>query len=196
MLSYRSLMSKYASLLFSPDKFYEIGPFRFPIYNDLNPGEIEEIDKANRRQSKNAFKSIKLAQRIAADKGCTVKEAVEMLKNADENGVEDIMYSYGEELEELQDTNLSPVIQQVMYVTVFMQYRGQIRTPEGEWKDCPDWTEDDTRRTPGKLLAKIFDLILWERDGWPPEGAEGNEPAQETTEIPLQKRSSRPASST
>jgi hypothetical protein len=180
-------MSKYASLLFSPEKYHEIGPFRFPVYHDLNPGEIEAIEKANRQQSKNAFKSIKLAQRIAADKGITVKEAVEVLKKAGEDEVEDIMYSYGEELEELQDSNISAVTQQVLFVTVFMQYRGEVQL-EGEWKPCPDWTEADTRRTPGKYLEQIFNLIMWERDGWPPEGAEGND--QESPKpIPTRKRS-------
>lgn len=180
-------MSKYASLLFSPEKYHEIGPFRFPVYHDLNPGEIEAIDKANRQQSKNAFKSIKLAQRIAADRGVSVKEAVELLKRVGEDEVEDIMYTYGEELEELQDTNLSPVTQQVLYVTVFMQYRGQVKLDD-EWKPCPDWTEDDTRRTPGKLLQQIFELITWERDGWPSEGDEGND--QEAQEPSRSRRRS------
>ena len=42
-------MSKY-SILFEGDDFREIGPFRFPIFEDLTPGEsrrMEELSKQN-----------------------------------------------------------------------------------------------------------------------------------------------------
>ena len=180
-------MSKYASLLFAPEEYYEIGRMRFPVYHDLSPGEVDAIDKINRLQSKNAFKSVKLAQRIAKDKNITAKEAIELLKRAGEDEVEDIMFTYGEEIQALQDADMTPVSQQIAFVTVFMQHRGELKLG-GDWKPAPDWSEDDTKRTPAKVLNQIFELILWERDGWPTEDGEGNdEPTP--TEKPPQKKS-------
>ena len=73
-------MSKYASILFSPEKFHEIGPFRFPIYNDLTPGESKGIEAISRKQSKQTFKSIRLAQQIAKDKKILSEMEAEILR--------------------------------------------------------------------------------------------------------------------
>ena len=171
-------MSKYASLLFAPEKYHEIGPFRFPIYNDLVPGEAKCIEEASRQQSKSTYNSIKLAQRIAKDKGITTKEAVDLLSNAAEDN-EQLLYDYAADLEELQNAGMSAVSQQVAFVTVFMQYRGEAKLPDSkEWQKLSDWTEADTEAIPGRIIKQIFDLITWERDGWPsPEGnAQEEEP--------------------
>ena len=77
-------MSKYASLLFSPAEYHEIMPFRFPVYHDLVPGEAKGIEEMTRKQSKNTFKSIKVAQKIAKQRGITTKEAVELLSSISE----------------------------------------------------------------------------------------------------------------
>ena len=98
-------MSKYASLLFGPEKYYEIGPFRFPVYEDLVPGEAKGIEKISRAQSKSTFSSIKLAQRIAKDKEISTKEAVELLSSASEDNQE-LLYDYVDELEELQSKTI------------------------------------------------------------------------------------------
>ena len=37
-------MSKYSKIFFGQKKYYDIQPFRFPIYNDLVAGEIEGIE--------------------------------------------------------------------------------------------------------------------------------------------------------
>ena len=37
-------MSQYTGLLFSADEYWPIGPFRFPIYKDLVPGEAKGIE--------------------------------------------------------------------------------------------------------------------------------------------------------
>lgn len=180
-------MSKYASLLFSPDKYHEIGPFRFPIYNDLVPGEAKCIEEASRQQSKSTYNSIKLAQRIAKDKGITTKEAVDLLSNAAEDN-EQLLYDYAADLEELQASGMSAVAQQVAFVTVFMQYRGEAKLPDSqEWQKLSDWTEADTEAIPGRMVKQIFDLITWERDGWP--SPEGN--VQEEEPKPAPRRSKR-----
>ncbi len=131
-------MSKYASLLFAPEKYHEIGPFRFPIYNDLVPGESRGIETISRKQSRSTFASIKLAQRIAKDKGISTKEAVELLSNTTEDN-QDLLYDYAGELEELQGSSIGAVEQQVAFVTLFMQYRAEVRLPKSkDWQRVED----------------------------------------------------------
>ena len=171
-------MSKYASLLFGPEKYYEVGPFRFPIYEDLVPGEARHIEEYAKKQSKATFKSIKLAQRIAKDKGITTKEAIELMSKIGETEGEtpDIVYDYAEEIEELQNQGVSPTDQKISFVTLFMQYRGEAKlNGSSEWSKLKDWESQDTEEMPTKMLDEVFKLMLWERDGWPAhEDIEGN----------------------
>lgn len=174
-------MSKYASLLFGPEKYYEIGPFRFPIYNDLVPGEARGIEAIARKQSKSTFSSIKLAQRIAADKKITTKEAIELLSQAND-GDQELLYDYATELSELQNNSIGAVEQQIEFVTLFMRYRAEAKLPRArDWQKLEDWSTADTENMPTKLMEEVFQFILWERDGWPTdqefveEGKEGND---------------------
>ena len=168
-------MSKYASILFSPEKYHEIGRFRFPIYNDLVPGEAKGIEDLSRKQSKSTFSSIKLAQRIAKDKGITTKEAIDLLSG--DGADEEMLYDYATELEDLQRNSLGAVEQQIAFVTLFMRYRGEVKLPKSkDWQQTKDWSEEDTEAIPTKVMEEIFQLITWERDGWPePEGKDEEE---------------------
>lgn len=159
-------MSKYSALLFRPEEFHEIGPFRFPVYHDLVPGEAKGMEEISRRQSKTTFKSIKLAQRVAKDKGITTKEAIELLGKISD-GDNDFVYEYAQELDELQADGVSAVEQRIAFVTLFMRYRGEAQISGNKWQKLPDWTEEDTENIPSIILNSIFELILWERDGWP-----------------------------
>lgn len=161
-------MSKYASLLFSPEEFHEIAPFRFPVFHDLVPGEARGIEEINRKQSKNTFKSLKVAQRIATSKGITTKEAVNLLANINENGDEDFVYEYAEELEDLQTDAVGEIEVQLAFVTLFMKYRAEAQiNGKKKWEKLDDWTLEDTEQMPAKIMNEIFQLLLWERDGWP-----------------------------
>lgn len=166
-------MSKYASLLFAPEKYHEIGPFRFPVYNDLVPGEAKEIEALSRKQSRSTFSSIKLAQRIAKDKGITTKEAIDLLGNTSEDN-QDLLYDYAPELEDLQKNSIGAVEQQVAFVTLFMRYRAEVKLPKSrDWQRTEDWTEADTEAMPNKIMEEVFRMIGWERDGWPEPGEVG-----------------------
>lgn len=170
-------MSKYASLLFSPENYHEIGPFRFPIYKDLVPGEAKRIEELSRKQSSSTFKSIKLAQKIAKDRSITTKAAIELLSNAGDKEDEEIMYDYANELEELNNSGIGAVTQQIEYVTLFMKFRAEVKLPgESEWTKTTDWTQEDTEEMPQKYVKEIFELINWEREGWPEK--EGKSPDQ------------------
>lgn len=164
-------MSKYASLLFAPTDYHEIAPFRFPIYHDLVPGEAKGIEEMTREQSKSTFKSIKIAQRIAKAKGITTKEAVELLSNISQGDNEEAVFEFAEELEELNRDQVGNVETQVSFVTLFMQYRAEAQiNGKKKWEKLSDWTVEDTESMPSSVMNEIFQLILWERDGWPEEG--------------------------
>jgi len=172
-------MSKYASLLFAPEEYHEIGPFRFPIYHDLVPGEAKGIEALSRKQSRSTFASIKLAKRIAEDKGISTKEAIDLLSNASTDN-QDVLYDYATELEDMQRNSIGAVEQQVAFVTLFMQHRAEVKLPKTkDWQKVPDWTESDTEVMPTKLMEEVFQMIAWERDGWPEPASEGKPPEDE-----------------
>lgn len=178
-------MSKYSSLLFNPDEFHEIGPFRFPIYRDLVPGEARGIETISKKQSRHTYASIKLAQRIAKDREISTKEAIELLGNIGD-GNQDIFYDYAQELDELQQSSISAIDQKIAYVTLFMRYRGEVRLPKSkEWQKMEDWSDEDTEHMPHKLLDQVTEFIGWEQNGWP--STTGKDEEEETFSPPPSK---------
>ena len=164
-------MSKYASLLFSPEEYHEIGPFRFPIYGDLVPGEAKGMEELTRSTSQNTFKSIRVAKSIAERKGITTKEAVQLLAEIGTGDTEEMVYEYAQELEELGANQFSEVEIQISFVTLFMQYRGEVQlNGKKKWEKTSDWQMEDTESMPKKMMEEIFQLVTWERDGWPKPG--------------------------
>jgi hypothetical protein len=174
MLIFLISMSKYASLLFTTEKYETIGPFRFPVYGDLVPGEARKIEEIARQQSKSSYKSIKLAQRIAKDMKITVKEAIDLLGKLNEPENQEILLTYVDQLQELEMDNIGAITQQIQYVTVLMQHRAEAKLG-GDWAALSDWTTEDTERMPQRLMSQVFDLMMRERDG---VSAEGNDPSQ------------------
>lgn len=166
-------MSKY-SVLFEAEKFHTIGPFRFPVFEDLTPGESRNMELINKKQSKNTYKSMKLAQKIARDHKLKIKEALNVLSNIASEENQEYLFQYAEDVEELTNDSLSELEIKVEYVTIFMRYRGQVKLPPSdEWETTSDWTSENTEALTSKRLNQIFQLITWERDGWP-TGEEGN----------------------
>lgn len=170
-------MSKYTGLLFAAEEYWPIGPFRFPIYKDLVPGEAKGIEAVARQQSKSTYASLKLAQRIAKDKGIGVKEAVDLMSTANSDDNQELLYSYAEELENLTNSGISQVEQMTGFATLCLKYRGEVKLPRAkEWTKTDDWTPEDTNQIPTKILEQIYNFVLWERDGWPDESSEaGND---------------------
>ena len=172
-------MSQYASLLFTTDKYHEIGPFRFPIFKYLVPGEMEEIERISKQQSSATVAQMRLAKKIAKDRNITSKAAIELLTNITDAENEDLLYDYMEDLEEFRKTDSSATKTQIDYVTLIMRFRGQIKLPgSDEWNETRDWQREDTIRVPPDLLQQIFDFIIWERDGWPKPATEGKSPEE------------------
>lgn len=168
-------MSKYSKLYFGDKTYHEIAPFRFPIYEDLVAGEAEGVEEVARKQASNTYGLLKIAKSLSAKKGIPVKEALNIL--GDTEGVEndEEIYEYIEELSAIQAESSNVSEQKIQMVTLFMRYRGEVKE-KGKWLLVPDWTEEDTRSMPSKILDSIFEFIGWERNGWPKdsEASEGN----------------------
>lgn len=174
-------MSKY-SILFEAEDFREIGPFRFPIFEDLTPGESRRMEELSKQNSKSTYESMKLARKIAYDHELKINDALAVLQNIGQDENQNYLFQYAEEVEKLTNASLSELEQKIKFVTIFMQFRGQVKLPPSdEWARTSDWVEEDTEALTKKRLNQIYELLLWERDGWPkalPEGksapAEGN----------------------
>jgi hypothetical protein len=168
----------YASVLFPPVRQAEIGPFRFPIYEALLPGENRAFHALNMKQTQGSYKSIKLAQKIAKDLKISTKEALDKLSAGQDPANEELLYNYVEELSEMQSHQISDAEKEEGYVFIFIQQRGEFTLPgKPEPISGSKWTLEDMKRTPSTLISAVYKLILCERDGWPtPEGEdEGND---------------------
>lgn len=171
-------MAKYSGLLFTTEQYHEIGPFRFPIYKDLSPGEIKAITKIEKTTAAVQLKSMELAKKIAKEQGITNKAALELLANASDPENEELIYSYLDDLQKLNDSVEDDIIKLTQYGTLLMQFRGEVKLPgSDEYVKTPDWVEEDTEGVHRGVLEAMRQFILWERDGWPDPAAaekEGN----------------------
>lgn len=160
-------MSKY-SILFEGDDFREIGPFRFPIFEDLTPGESRRMEELSKQNSKATYESMKLARKIAIEHGLEINDALKVLENIGQRDNQDYLFQYAEDVEKLTNTSFSELEHKIKFVTIFMQFRGQVKLPPSdEWVRTSDWVEADTEALTKKRLNQIYELLLWERDGWP-----------------------------
>ena len=158
----------YASVLFPAIRYAEVGPFRFPIYEALLPGENTAFHAFNMKQTQKSYKSIKLAQKIAKDLKITTKEALDKLSAGMDPANEELLYNYVEELSAMQDGQISDEEKEKNYAFIFIQQRGEFFMPGQKEPISGDkWTEADMNRTPSPLISAIYKLVVCERDGWP-----------------------------
>lgn len=157
-------MSKYSKIYFGEKEYHEIAPFRFPIYKDLVAGEAEGIEEMARKQASNTYALIRIARAVSEKKGISVKEALDLLGTADTE--DDSIYEFADELAQIQAESTNVAEQKIEMVSLFMRYRGEYKDGR-QWKVTDDWTKDDTREMPNKVLDSIFEFISWERNGWP-----------------------------
>ena len=168
-------MSKYSKIFFGKKEYYDIEPFRFPVYKDLVAGEIEGIEEVARKQAKNTYALLKIAKDVAVKQEIPVQEALDALSDVNSN--QELLYDYVEELAEIQTQGQSMSEQKIQTVSLFMKYRAELKE-KSKWVQVPDWEEADTREMPSRLLDEIYEFVDWERNGWPVEDeeeeAEGN----------------------
>ena len=160
-------MSKYSKLFFQEKEYHDIGPFRFPIYEDLVAGEAEGVENIARKQAQNTYTLLKIAKAVSKKKKISVKAALEILSDAESDN--EVLYDYAEELADIQKDSATVAEQQIEMTTLFLRFRGEVKDEEG-WTTVPDWSREDTLSIPSKLLSEVFEFINWERNGWPEEG--------------------------
>jgi hypothetical protein len=162
-------MSKYSKIFFGQKEYYDIKPFRFPIYKDLVAGEIEGIEDLARKQAKNTYALLKIAKSVAERKEIPIQEALDALSDVNEN--QELLYDYVDELAEIQTQGQSVSEQKILTVSLFMRYRAELKE-KSKWIQLTDWELEDTREMPSRLLDEIYEFVDWERNGWPTEGEE------------------------
>ena len=162
-------MSKYSKIFFGKKEYYDIEPFRFPVYKDLVAGEIEGIEEVARKQAKNTYALLKIAKDVAVKQDIPVQDALDALSDVNSN--QELLYDYVEELAEIQTQGQSMSEQKIQTVSLFMRYRAELKD-KSKWVQVPDWEEADTREMPSRLLDEIYEFVDWERNGWPVEGEE------------------------
>jgi hypothetical protein len=178
-------MAKYTNLLFTTEQYHEIGPFRFPIFKDLTPGEFKAISAIEKASAQIHLGSMELAKKIGKENDITTKQALAVLSNASDPENEELIYNYLPELTKLKESSEDDIDTLVKYATVLMQYRGEVKLlGESEYAKTADWTTEDTESVHRGVLEAMRQFILWERDGWPEaEGVVGNEPATTTPKV-------------
>ena len=162
-------MSKYSKIFFGQKEYYDIKPFRFPIYKDLVAGEIEGIEDLARKQAKNTYALLKIAKSVAERKEIPIQEALDALSDVNEN--QELLYDYVDELAEIQTQGQSVSEQKILTVSLFMRYRAELKE-KNKWIQLTDWELEDTREMPSRLLDEIYEFVEWERNGWPTEDEE------------------------
>ena len=168
-------MSKYSKIFFGQKEYYDIAPFRFPIYKDLVAGEIEGIEDVARKQAKNTYALLKIAKDIAERKDIPVQQALDALSDVNEN--QDILYDYVDQLAEIQTQGQSASEQKIQTVTLFMQYRAEFKE-RNKWVQTADWEISDTKEMPSRMLDDIYMFVEWERNGWPSDDEDEDEDAE------------------
>ena len=138
-------MSKYSKLFFQEKEYYEILPFRFPIYEDLVAGEAEGVESIARKQAQNTYTLLKIAKAVSKKKKITVKAALEMLSESDSDN--EVLYEYAEELAEIQKESATVAEQQIEMTTLFLRFRGEIKQGD-KWETVADWSREDTLTIP------------------------------------------------
>ena len=182
-------MAAYDTLLFPSDKFHEIGPFRFPIYEDLVPGESKALTALMNELAEESLKLMDLAQRIATEKSLEFDYIMELMQNPQNAEYTKVLGPYMRELHRFKgEQDQTRHLQAVSLV--MLNYRGQVRNPETkEYESTCDWEFEHTDTVPLKLLRAISTFVEWERDGWPEQsGTGGNEtPTSESSDEPMEK---------
>ena len=111
-------MSKYSKLFFQEKEYYEILPFRFPIYEDLVAGEAEGVESIARKQAQNTYTLLKIAKAVSKKKKISVKAALEMLSESDSDN--EVLYEYAEELADIQKESATVAEQQIEMTSLFL----------------------------------------------------------------------------
>ena len=168
-------MSKYSKIFFGQKKYYDIKPFRFPVYNDLVAGEIEGIEDTARKQANNTYTMLKIAKSVATKQDIPVQDALDALSDMENN--QELLFDYVDELAEIQSQGQSVSEMKIETVTLFMRYRAELKE-KGKWVQLSDWEMDDTREMPRKLLDEIFEFVDWERNGWPKDDEQDGEDSE------------------
>jgi hypothetical protein len=154
----------------------EIGPFRFPVYNDLTVQEAEAFDRSEVKSAETRWSMVSLARRIAVEQGITDEQAIALLMQPQDDSQIDMLLGYAAHVQLLMESAVTPQQLQKQLVTVMIRCRGEVRGRDGGWQRADGWTEDDTGRLSRAFLTELWEFLSTERNGGvAPAAAEAQE---------------------
>lgn len=167
-------MSRYTSALFPPKEYHTIGCLRFPVYKALTPAETRVLNRLLRFESENQQKYILLAKRIATETGLNIGETLAAISDFRETSEKTVgVLNYIDDIVALGDPvkKADEALQMKLEaVTAFIRNRGQIKFEDAEeYVPTSDWELTDTEILNG-YLDEVYQLAMWERNGWPETG--------------------------
>lgn len=155
-------MSKYSEffLLGNPE-YVEVGDkLRLRKYGSWLVEEVWCREEQGKKRAQFSLQVIRLARRIAKEKGVGEDEAFEMLQNTDEAGAE-LFAEFSEEVNSLMAMAPSNKDQFEELATLFFKNRGQVLNGK-KWMDTTDWTVEDTKKLPQVFFAAIENFMASE----------------------------------
>lgn len=158
-------MSKYSFLLQTKEEgYFELTPtIRLKKYGGWLVAEAIEQEEISKLQSQATIRAVQLAKRIALAKDIGLDEAFALLQGGGEITETELLADFTEETLSMITSSSSVEATNARMVTAFVRSRGQ-GLIDGEWQDLADWTLDDSKVLPRKIIAKIVQFIAEEQD--------------------------------
>jgi hypothetical protein len=157
-------MSRYSDffLVSSPDYCELTEKMRIRSYGCWLTEEAWLREAQSKKQARFTLALIRIARKIAKERGVTEDEAFAMFE-AQGNDRGEFFAGYEEEIDAAMTQALTNKERSEEMVTLFMKNRGEVL--EGKkWQPTDQWTVDDTCKLPTALMRKIEEFMKEEDD--------------------------------
>lgn len=157
-------------------EYETIGKLRFLRCHDLLGGELEEMERHQRKATVGMLSLMTLAKRISEAKQVPFEDVLTKLTNGD-LGDDPIIAEFSEDIYMVvSGSPLQAAIESEM-ITLFIQSRAEIEGPNG-WQRMVDWSAADTKRLPGRFRQEVLAFIKREQGGEQDEASGKGEPEE------------------
>lgn len=158
--------SKYASVLFQAKEFYDIGPFRLPVYNALTPAEAKAFTEYEKSAASKQLQVMRFARDIGKKFNVKTKVVLDSMQDSSSDLYDEIVYDYADQMQEIKYKSNTNEEKKAL-VTVSLRSRGSVKlSPESDYIKTLDWTIADTEGLLS-LVDDLFQFLEWEKSGWP-----------------------------
>ncbi len=168
-------MSRYSDFfLLSSPSYCELGEkMRIRSYGSWLTEEAWLRESQGKKQARFTLELIRLARKIAKEKGIAEEEAFAMFEMPGAERAE-FFAGFEAEIDTVMAHSLTNKDQTEELVTMFMKNRGEVL--EGKkWQSTSEWTVDDTKKLPIPLMQRIEQFMRDEDDVRPAAEEEGDD---------------------